>query len=287
MSQSHKHIERSTDCNCPICHLYMFDSPQTVVFMRCGHTIHRSCYHSHMQTSYKCPICSQTVVNMETQFRNLDRDIDRQPMPEGFRDTKALVSCNDCRAKTIGPYHWLGLKCQVCASYNTRQLAIVRGDEIDESQQTAEAVAAGQVPLQSDGGAAASTTGAVEIPVLAGGNGRPGNRRHSSHASRYLLPSAARGAADPRFDPYVDSRLGRSASPQRGDYFRDQAIVQEPVDEGVWDDSRLDLFGRSRTELGLESEESDTESEDEPMDDAEDDDDPDDDMDAIRLFGHR
>lgn len=224
---------------------------------------------------------------METQFRNLDRDIDRQPMPEGFRDTKALVSCNDCRAKTIGPYHWLGLKCQVCASYNTRQLAIVRGVEIDESQQAAEALVEG-VAAQVPGleGPAATATAGIEIPIP-GGTGRPGIRRHSSHAGQYLSPPAAPGAPEARFDPYVDSRLGRSASPQRGNYFRDQAIVQEPVDEGVWDDSRLDLFGRSRADLGLGSEGSDTESEDEPMEDAEDDDDPDDDMDAIRLFGHR
>lgn len=238
-----------------------------------------------MESSYKCPICQQTVVNMESQFRALDRDIERQPMPEGFRDTKALVGCNDCRAKSVSPYHWLGLKCQVCDSYNTRQMAIIRDNVIDESAQAAEALAAAtqpQVQAQTDGAAPTA-----EIPIPSARGPAPRLRRHSSHFGQLLPPSAARSAAVGGFDPYIDSRLGRSASPQRGDYFRDQAIVQEPADAGVWDDSQLDIFGRTRAELGLEEESSEEESEsdedkDGMMDDAEDDDD-----DPIQLFGHR
>ena len=238
-----------------------------------------------MESSYKCPICQQTVVNMESQFRALDRHIERQPMPEGFRDTKALVGCNDCRAKSVSPYHWLGLKCQICDSYNTRQMAIIRDNVIDESAQTAEALAAATQPqaqAQVDGAAPTA-----EIPIPGARDSAPRLRRHSSHFGQLLSPIATRGAAEVGFDPYIDSRLGRSASPQRGDYFRDQAIVQEPADAGVWDDSQLDLFGRTRAELGLEEEESEEESssdegKDEVMDDADDDDD-----DRIQLFGHR
>ena len=111
IADSHKCIERSTDCDCPICGEYMFTSPETVVFMPCGHSIHHKCYHEHMKSSYRCPICSRSIVNMEAQFRNLDRAIDSQPMPANFRDTKAVVCCNDCCAKSSVPYHWLGLKC--------------------------------------------------------------------------------------------------------------------------------------------------------------------------------
>jgi ribosomal protein S27E len=91
----------------------MFTSTLTVVFMSCGHSIHHKCYYDHMKTSYKCPICNRSIVNMETQFRNLDRTIESQPMPPQFQDTKALVSCNDCSAKSSTKYHWLGLKCAV------------------------------------------------------------------------------------------------------------------------------------------------------------------------------
>ena len=109
----HRCIERSMDCDCPICGEYMFTSPSTVVFMRCGHSIHQRCYYEHMNTSYRCPICSRSVVNMEMQFRHLERAIESQPMPPQFQDTKALISCNDCSAKTTVKYHWLGLKCAV------------------------------------------------------------------------------------------------------------------------------------------------------------------------------
>lgn len=64
------------------------------------------------------------MMNMEMQFRHLDRAIENQPMPEQFRDTKAWVYCNDCSAKTEVQYHWLGLKCAVCDSYNTAQISI-------------------------------------------------------------------------------------------------------------------------------------------------------------------
>lgn len=50
---------------------------------------------------------------METTFRNLDRTIESQPMPAEFKDTKALVYCNDCGAKSVVKYHWLGLKCDM------------------------------------------------------------------------------------------------------------------------------------------------------------------------------
>lgn len=53
---------------------------------------------------------------MEMQFRHLERAIEAQPMPVEFQDTKAWVYCNDCSAKTVVKYHWLGLKCAVYVS---------------------------------------------------------------------------------------------------------------------------------------------------------------------------
>lgn len=111
--ETHRCIERSTDCDCPICGEYMFTSPQTVVFMGCGHSIHHRCYYEHMKRSYRCPICSRSIVNMEMQFRHLERAIENQPMPPEFQATRASVYCNDCNQKSTVKYHWLGLKCGV------------------------------------------------------------------------------------------------------------------------------------------------------------------------------
>ncbi|GKT86564.1 CHY zinc finger [Colletotrichum tofieldiae] len=81
IQQSHKCIERSTDCDCPICGEYMFTSPKPVVFMGCGHSIHQKCYDEHMLRSYKCPICNKSLLNMQSQFRQLELAILAQPMP--------------------------------------------------------------------------------------------------------------------------------------------------------------------------------------------------------------
>ncbi|KAM5478204.1 hypothetical protein McanMca71_007138 [Microsporum canis] len=58
---------------------------------------------------------------------NLDRTIMSQPMPPELKDTIAVIHCNDCHAKSVVPYHWLGLKCEVCESYNTIQRQLLNG----------------------------------------------------------------------------------------------------------------------------------------------------------------
>ncbi|KAF7714705.1 Uncharacterized protein PECH_007070 [Penicillium ucsense] len=132
IEDTHRCIERSTQCDCPICGDYMFTSPETVVVMRCGHSIHHRCLAEYSKTSFRCPICSKTITNMESTFRNLDRTIESQPMPAEFTDTKALVYCNDCGAKSVVKYHWLGLKCDLCESYNTAQIRVLQGDDVPD-----------------------------------------------------------------------------------------------------------------------------------------------------------
>ncbi|CAG8302465.1 unnamed protein product [Penicillium salamii] len=128
IENTHRCIERSTQCDCPICGDYMFTSTETVVVMRCGHSIHSKCLTEYSRNSFRCPICSKTITNMESTFRNLDRTIESQPMPEEFKDTKGLVYCNDCGSKSVVKYHWLGLRCDLCESYNTAQLQLLHGD---------------------------------------------------------------------------------------------------------------------------------------------------------------
>lgn len=100
----------------------MFASQKTVIFMECGHSIHRACFNQYMASSYKCPICSKSIVNMEALFTNLANHIHEQPMPEEFRNVRSVISCNDCSAKSSTPFHFLGLRCQICKSFNTAEL---------------------------------------------------------------------------------------------------------------------------------------------------------------------
>ncbi|KAG5977262.1 hypothetical protein E4U55_006932 [Claviceps digitariae] len=284
IQSSHKCIERSTDCDCPICGEYMFTSPKPVVFMSCGHSIHKRCYDQHMRVSYKCPICNRSLVNMESQFRNLDVAIQSQPMPPEFRDTRATVLCNDCSGKCVVLYHWLGLKCSICQSYNTVELQI-HGNGTPELQTTAservESVMNAQTPLpppqqqQMEPQRNAANAGTAVTS-----NRIPNRRRHSSHGVelQYRAPD----------------RFARSLSPL------ENAIEDILAHSTVDVDSDDDIFGfwrgyRSHEDDGDEEKEEELsegdfhEDADDDSDDGlgADDDDDEDDEDDILLIGHR
>ena len=82
-----------------------------------------------MKNSYRCPTCARTIINMESQFRALDVEIENQPLPTPYNDWRCLISCNDCSAKSNVSFHFLGLKCDNCYSYNTSQVRIIRPED--------------------------------------------------------------------------------------------------------------------------------------------------------------
>jgi hypothetical protein len=129
---THKCLERATDCDCPICGEYLFNSSSAVVSMPCGHYLHKDCYKLYMETAYKCPMCKKSAVNMELQWRKLTQAIESQPMPEHFDNTRAVIQCNDCSVKSSVKYHWLGNKCNTCDSYNTNEIRILNGPESEQ-----------------------------------------------------------------------------------------------------------------------------------------------------------
>ena len=252
VEHSHKCIERVSDCDCPICGEYMFTSPSPVVFMLCGHGIHKACYDEHMKSSYKCPICNKSTVNMETQFRNLDRAIDSQPMPPQFQDTKAMISCNDCYAKSAVKYHWLGLKCAICDSYNTAQLSILSDPVVE-------------IPvIESTETGNTSTGGQANGEISSSAHLGPGPIRSRRHSSHVQPPSAPLGSST-GFSPYsVPGRIGRSVSPVRGTGFPDSAadIHNVETDESV-DEDDLDFWGREEPRSVTSAENIDDEMDDE------------------------
>lgn len=131
---SHKCIERSTDCDCPICGDYLFTSTTKVIFMPCGHAIHQSCWYDHTRVSYKCPTCAKSILNMEAQFRIMDTEIELQPLPQPYSGWRSIVTCNDCSAKSNVKFHFLGLKCDNCRSYNTNQHKLLKPEDTQDIQ---------------------------------------------------------------------------------------------------------------------------------------------------------
>ncbi|KAJ4261571.1 hypothetical protein NW762_007002 [Fusarium torreyae] len=264
---SHKCIERSTDCDCPICGEYLFTSPRPVVFMACGHSIHKKCYEQHMKVSYKCPICNKSLTNMESQFRNLDVAIQTQPMPPEFRDTTAVILCNDCSGKSTVRYHWLGLKCSICRSYNTVELNIIGGERStaqpsihDREQPVADRPETGR----DASGSVSGNWGAVSVA---------NRRRHSSHG------------VEAQFRP--PDRVARSVSPVNMGF--DAIMAHLPPDE----ESEDDILGIWRIRnRGNNASSNDDDSELDELSDAlsdveEDDDDDEEDENEIVLIGHR
>ncbi|KAL8929348.1 MAG: hypothetical protein Q9172_000521 [Xanthocarpia lactea] len=276
--ENHRCIERSTDCDCPICGEYMFTSPQAVIFMKCGHSIHLQCYYEHAKRSYRCPICSKSMANMEPQFRQLERSIESQPMPPEFQNNKALVYCNDCNAKSSVKYHWLGLKCGVCDSYNTAQLQIIRGADprsipIDPAQSSP-----GSGPRDRATDPTAQASRAINPPSAA-----------------VVSPSQdlPRPAAEP------SNLQGSPREVVATDEHRDslEAISDEDYsDVNFWGFESPNARGPSASpERSREDGNKDeTDSEDDGSDndyaapgDAEDDDDDNDEEDQMEIFGHR
>lgn len=279
VEHSHKCIERVSDCDCPICGEYMFTSPRPVVFMLCGHSIHQACYYEHMKSSYKCPICSKSTVNMETQFRNLDRAIDSQPMPPQFQGTQAMVSCNDCYAKSAVKYHWLGLKCAICDSYNTAQISILSDPAVEVSVLESTEIDNIPVPYHDIGGNPSLLRPGV-VPLRL--------RRHSSH-----IHSRSSGDLG-RFSPYpIPQRVGRSVSPPRGVGFSDNALlVYGETDDSGDEDEDLDFWGRDEPRSvtsyeNMDEEDMEDEDSDEDASIKDDCDDEADDDDQFELIGHR
>jgi hypothetical protein len=221
---------------------------------------------------------------METQFQNLTRAIEAQPMPPHFQDTKAMVSCNDCYAKSAVKYHWLGLKCAICDSYNTAQLSILSDPAVEvpliESRETENVM----IPEQTSGEASSSTH-------LSPGAGPVRHRRHSSHIPTPLNIS-------PRYTPYpVPQRIGRSVSPVRGlGFFEDATVIDGgDAEDMVEEEDNLDFWGRDKPRSITPAEKMDASMEEDEESDNDsgsamdecDEGDEIDEGDEFELFGHR
>lgn len=227
--------------------------------MPCGHSIHRKCYQEHEKTSYKCPICNKSFRNMESQFRSLDVAIQSQPMPPEFQDTKATVLCNDCCAKSTTQYHWLGLKCVICNSYNTVELQILGGSTPPPEGRQAQDGSRFIAPPQANHGESFSESHAEARPV---------RRRYSSagQESRYA----------------IDPRLARSLSPGTSteNLIR---LANRTADDDDSDDDIIGFWSRDSGDEAVFSG-SDSDSDSLPVLDEEEEEDSDD---EILLIGHR
>jgi uncharacterized CHY-type Zn-finger protein len=304
---THRCIERSTKCDCPICGEYMFTSNRAVAFMLCGHSIHEACFAAWCNTSYKCPICSKSIANMESQFRRLDRHIEEQPMPEEYRDNRAYIFCNDCNSRSVTRYHWLGLKCGLCESYNTTQLELLGAEPTPQLQQeerrfqeagiSEAAITASQThtpteqltqPMAISGPGARTPPRPLETAAV--------DARSPNGRSSWLLPHSPTAGSIRSVSPNVGSYFGTSSrhtpvtvasTTTATTAARD--IIATPPRRGATpldDDDELDFWGRPNSPSRDDDEmEGVSESESSGEDETREDDDADDE-DVMDLVGH-
>jgi RING finger and CHY zinc finger domain-containing protein 1 len=108
--------------NCAICLEDLQTSIYNLMFLKCGHTLHAKCFQDYIKSNYKCPLCAKSMVDMSFYFNNLQNEINNTPLPEEYRDKTVEILCNDCQKKSSTKFHFIGLKCENCNSFNTKQI---------------------------------------------------------------------------------------------------------------------------------------------------------------------
>ncbi|KAG1678339.1 RING finger and CHY zinc finger domain-containing protein 1 [Nymphon striatum] len=110
LKAKHKCLENASKNNCPVCLEDLHTSTDPCHIPHCTHMIHRN---------YACPVCAESMVEMKEVWRHLDEEVAVTPMPEDYQNTKVNILCRDCHKESEILFHILGLKCQLCGSYNT------------------------------------------------------------------------------------------------------------------------------------------------------------------------
>lgn len=130
-------------------------------------------------------------------------------MPTEYRNNRAYVFCNDCNSRSITKYHWLGLKCSICESYNTTQLELLGPEQTprqirEQNERAQELGEAGLTASQS-----ATPSNELTTPSFETAN----SLTHDTIADR------ARSPTSPHLLPHSPTRSARSVTPVVGSYF--------------------------------------------------------------------
>lgn len=122
------------NANCPVCYEDLFSSRSATHEMPCGHNIHWHCFNSLASHDIRCPICKKTATHedMSEVWRGLAMDIAMQPLPPDQARVVDII-CNDCEGREQNRrWHYLGVQCRRCNSFNTSHTTTMFGVEADQ-----------------------------------------------------------------------------------------------------------------------------------------------------------
>lgn len=133
IDEEHRCIPQKLQGSCPICHETLFNSTEPLRGLQCGHVMHLSCFNDYRrEQNYTCPLCMRCMEDMSDYFSLLDQAVAMQPMPLNLRNTLSNIYCQDCEQTGQCRFHFVGLKCPTCGSYNTREMGRVQATTITE-----------------------------------------------------------------------------------------------------------------------------------------------------------
>ncbi|KAL0278919.1 UNVERIFIED_CONTAM: hypothetical protein PYX00_000595 [Menopon gallinae] len=117
---THKCIENASRSDCPICLEDIHTSRISSHIPNCGHLLHRPCFEELLKSGhFACPTCQTSLVNMSELWNTLDNEVQMTPIPPEYSNLIVNILCRDCHEKSTVKFHFVGLKCSSCGSYNT------------------------------------------------------------------------------------------------------------------------------------------------------------------------
>jgi len=120
--QSHNCKAGKYRSNCPVCQEYLFSSRGASHEMPCGHAIHWDCFRQLATHDSRCPVCKKTAETRERMMPTWDAmagAVAMQPVPPELARVVS-IACNDCeRSEDARAWHFLGMQCSHCQSFNT------------------------------------------------------------------------------------------------------------------------------------------------------------------------
>ena len=121
----HNCVTSCVDTLCSVCQEDLFSSTTAVQYLNCGHAIHNMCLLELSQTSFKCPQCKKSLVDMSIQWNFLRSQITESPLE--YSSWKVNITCNDCSEKSICKYNLQHLfECNKCNGFNTQLDGIIK-----------------------------------------------------------------------------------------------------------------------------------------------------------------
>lgn len=180
--------------NCPVCQEYLFSSRSASHEMPCGHAIHWDCFRQLAAHDSRCPVCKKTAETkdrMMPAWRAMAAGIAMQPLPPELARV-VDITCNDCEEAHSGrAWHFLGVQCRSCSSFNTVvDRLVLSGEEayryLQDNNQLPAAVPLPPPPLPLP------TPSATTTAADAAGSSTSSSRNHHG------VTTAATAAATPR-----------------------------------------------------------------------------------------